>query len=554
VHTTAVARSFLAVDAERYVKCLPYRVVRRAHIGAASSDRVSTINDRMLAASRHGRFGALLILAFILILGAVALGLTMFNPRGASSAPVDDRKSADALASAKAALIGYAVARGGPTGLARPGELPCPDMNGDGLEETNCNAGAIGRLPWRTLGIQEPTDRVSETLWYAVAGPVRTQPSNPTDINSNTRGNLVVRAADGVTVLTSEAAAVIFAPGPVLGNQRRKRTQSAPCGATETTIAAPFCADNYLDTTNGVNNARANGPFIAAVPNNTYNDRVIYVTVDEYLPAVEMRVGNELRNLLLAYRQKSLCQCFPWADSWTYSGAIADVGVNRGRFPSRAYPEAWGQGTIPLLPQWVVANGWHNVVFYSAGRESTDVAGAQCFYCSARLSLTVDGAPVKALLFTPGPPPPGIDRASAANRDNLTYYLDDPQNNDKAACPGSAVEHANTPPVPPPVVVVPASCDTYMRPTSTVPTRDRIFTISNTQCVTAANALVREVTAAPCGPGGAAIRRACQTQVDALLTCTCRAAAQSMTMEPCRTTLNPGQCQVALNHLLTCGL
>jgi hypothetical protein len=41
--------------------------------------------------------------------------------------------------------------------------------------------------------------------------------------------------------------------------------------------------------------------------------------------------------------------------------------------------------------------------------------------------------------------------------------------------------------------------------------RDRIFTISNTQCVTAATSLVQEVTEAPCGPGrcGAAVPALC---------------------------------------------
>jgi hypothetical protein len=494
------------------------------------------------------------MLAFLLILGAASLGLALFNPRGASSAPVADRQSADALAVAKGALIGYAVSRGGANGFARPGELPCPDMDGDGLEETNCNPGSIGRLPWRTLGLPEPKDSAGEDLWYAIAGPLRTQPSNPNDINSHTRGNLTVRAADGVTVLTSEAAAVIFAPGQVLGGQRRDMAQIAPCTATGTTIPAPFCADNYLDTTSGTNNARANGPFIAAAPSNTFNDRVLYLTVDDYLPAVEMRVGNELRTLLLAYRNNSICQCFPWADSWEYSGGIADVGVNRGRFPSRAEPEDWGQGTIPLLPQWVVANDWQNVVFYSAGRASTNAAGAQCFYCSANATLTVDGAPVLALLFTPGPPPAGINRTSTANRDNMTYYLDDTQNNDKAACPGADIEWANNPPTIPPVVVVPASCDAYVRPTSTLPTRDRIFTITDTLCVTAATLLVQEATTEACGHGGLPIRAACQIQADALQTCTCAAAAQSIITSPCRNTLNPGQCQSAITQLLSCGL
>jgi hypothetical protein len=506
------------------------------------------------------------MLGFILIIGAVALGLSFLNSRSASTAAVHDPMTVDALAAAKKALIGYAVRRGGePTNpLARPGELPCPDTDNDGWEEVTCTTPvttpptfAIGRIPWRSLGIPEPKDSAGETLWYAVANPLRNRASNDNDINSNTLGNLVVRALDGVAVLTNEAVAVLLAPGQALGAQNRSASQSAACAMTGTNIPRNLCADNYLESTNGISNATRNGPFIAGVPSGTYNDRVLALTFDEYLPVVEMRVGAELRNLLLAYRQISDCQCFPWADSWAYSGGVADVGVNRGRFPRQASPEDWGatsiRGVLPALPQWVVANHWHDLIYYSAARLETDGAGVLCFYCSATPMLTVDAMPVSALLFTPGPPPPlPVNRATDPDRDNLTYYLDDAENNNKAACPGSGVEHANNPPSPPPVVVVPPNCDTYVRPISTAPGRDRLFPI--TACATAATLLAQEALSAACGPGGAGIRPACQVQVDALAACGCAAAAQTIIDEPCRNTLNPGQCQSAITNLFQCNL
>ena len=495
------------------------------------------------------------MLAFVLILGAASFGLMIYNPRPASSAAVDDPGTADALAAAKTALIGYAVRRGGPTGTARPGELPCPDLNNDGFEEATCTAGAIGRLPWRTLGMPEPKDSGGETLWYAVAGPLRPQASNGNDVNSNTRGNLAVRAADGTTVLTGEAAAVIFAPGQALGGQNRNPAQTAACGPvtpTNAVVARTLCATNYLETASGVNNAAIGGNYVAGVPSNTYNDRVLYLRVEEYLPAVEMRVGSELRSLLLAYRQKSVCQCFPWADSWAYSGGIADNGINRGRFPSRPYPENWGEGTIPVLPQWVAANDWHNLMFYSASRLETDGGGALCVFCSLNPMLTVDGAPVSALFFTPGPPPAGMNRTSAANIDVLPNYLDDGGNNNKAACPGTNAEHANGVAVN--LLPVPASCDTYVRPASTASTRDRIFTVTVPSCAMSASALVLEALAVPCHTTGTGVRPICQTHVDALAACTCSASALSMITEPCRNSLNPGQCQKALGELITCGL
>jgi hypothetical protein len=166
--------------------------------------QVVSLYDRTPSAMSQRGFGALLMLAFMMIMGAVSFGLMLYNPRGASGARVDDAKTERALATAKAALIGYAVRRGDLAGTTRPGELPCPDTNNDGLEEATCTAGAIGRIPWRTLGIPAPVDSSGEVLWYAVAGPLRTQPSNTNDVNSNTRGNLTVFASDARSSITSQ--------------------------------------------------------------------------------------------------------------------------------------------------------------------------------------------------------------------------------------------------------------------------------------------------------------------------------------------------------------
>lgn len=83
------------------------------------------------------------------------------------------------LDDAREALIGFAVVNG---------YLPCPDLNGDGQEDTGPNPGdcgrftatsnlfypngAIGRLPWVTLGINAEFDPWGDTHYvrYAVNG------------------------------------------------------------------------------------------------------------------------------------------------------------------------------------------------------------------------------------------------------------------------------------------------------------------------------------------------------------------------------------------------
>jgi hypothetical protein len=508
---------------------------------------------------RQRGFGA--FLALVLVIGMAGAASIFAFYRTDVAAADRGRATVDVLASAKAALIGYAARRGGLTGDARPGELPCPDTDEPGspnygLEEASCTTETIGRLPWRTLGIPEPKDTSGETLWYAVAGPFRTKPSNNARINSNTLGNLVVRAPDGTSTLTTAAVAVIFAPGFATGAQSRG-SDLAQCATTGTNRRRDRCAANYLDsvtvgaiTTNNASNA---GPFVAGALTNTFNDNVAFITTAELMPVVETRVGRELKALLLEYRTKSACRCYPWADSWLYSGGIADIHVNRGRFPSQPFPENWGDGAIPGLPQWIAANDWHNLVYYSAARQETDQSGAICLFCSPNQTLTVSGNPVSALIFTPGPPPAGVDRASAGQINNLANYLNDPQNHSGGTCPGwnsewgGAVQNIAAP-------VVPATCDTFVQPTGKGLNRDRLYTISTTpasHCATAASTLLNN---APCKDSNApnSLNPMCVFAAAKLATCSCSAAAQDLLVVPCRNTLNSSNCVAPVQQLQQC--
>src|SRR5688572_26507790 len=263
-------------------------------------------------------------LMLVLLLVSVGLGAAVFSFINSNATTLArDQITVDALNSVKTALIAYAVS------AARPGEFPCPDFNQpgnalSGVQNGTCGGAgvALGRVPWKTLGIPEPKDSSGETLWYAVATPFRRTQPGSLPINSDTRGNLTVFSADGVTPLTSEAVAVVFAPGPALGGQTR--------GGANQTVAA-----NYLETSSGINNADTvapTGPFIAGrlrVPNNpNYNDRLLYITTREFIPAVEMRVGKEIIAALDGYRANSSCGCYPWADTWPLSDSISDRGVN----------------------------------------------------------------------------------------------------------------------------------------------------------------------------------------------------------------------------------
>ncbi len=418
----------------------------------------TTAHRRRSFSEREKGFALMLLL---LLLG-VGAGAALFSYFSSAKLTLEsDQKIADALARAKEALIAYAVKNGDIAGSARPGDFPCPDTKAPtdinyGTQDGSCSAGRLGRIPWKTLGIPEPKDASGETLWYA-SGAFRPDSSQPSTrpINSDRRGDITVFAADGTTQLTTQAVAVIFAPGPALGTQSRDPA-TALCPTTGTTIAQNRCAANYLEASAGVNNAVTNGPFIVGRlrdPNyRNYNDRVLLIATPEFMPAVEMRVARELKSLLAGYRANSICGCYPWADSFGAADGVSDAGVNRGRLPLTALPEDWAQGTIPALPSWVGNNNWYNVIYYSVAKLNSQefaVAGplVSCTTCVDN-TLSVNGvAGVSALLFTPGTPLGAIFRPS----NNLAHYLENAQNNDGAN-------------------------DLYVTPTATALDRDRLTT------------------------------------------------------------------------------
>lgn len=400
---------------------------------------------------------------FTVLLIAVGIALVVYYAAATPSrASQQLTKTLPALAQVREALIGWSATRT-PTGAlpnARPGELPCPDMDNDGSEDGSCSAGAIGRVPWKTLGIPEPKDDAGETLWYAVAGPFRIYNMSSAPITSNTLGNLTVYAESSGTVLTSQAIAVIFAPGQPLGAQDRNPASSAACATTGTTLPRNRCATNYLEAVGGGNNAQTNGPFVQARATDTFNDRLLFMTNADLMPAVEQRVAREMMALLRAYRTAT--GVYPWAD-WADGNSNANLysdAYNRARFPcGTAAPVAWGSGGTPALPNWLTngcgsVTGWPGVIQYAVARNRLEGSGAGCTTCSATsLSLgnsgtadlcltssspfacnttTVASGSADLILITPGAATtsPRGTWAQSDPEDPITGYFEDAENSD----------------------------------------------------------------------------------------------------------------------------
>jgi hypothetical protein len=472
----------------------------------------------------------------------------MFPKAGVTA--VADQVTADAMTIARSALIAHAVT-GGIAAGTRPGEFPCPDKNNDGIAETACATGALGRIPWKTLGIPAPRDAEGEILWYAVGSTFRNAASQSpvTPINSETLGNLTVRIAGSATPIATQAVAVIISPGAVVGDQNRASAGSASCSATGTNEVPNRCASNYLESYDGVNNASASGPFISVGTKelSSFNDRLLFIRTADVIPPVEQRVGSELRDLLIKYRSGSICNCYPWAADWGVFTGQSITGRNRGRFPIITLPHNWGIAGTPALPAWVAANNWQHVTYYSAGQSQLDVSTNACTTCSASTALSVVEASgtdlVSALLLTPGTPRNTVARPST----QLVDYFEHAQNTDSLTgpnCPAAGVGAA--------------ACDTYADPASTTLDRDRLFTATTSvvTCHEAAESLAILARGTTCGGPGNTVIAACKTALTQLASCGCKAAGTTLTKPPCYNVSNrvnaPKQCLTALTQLDAC--
>ncbi|MEK6210714.1 MAG: hypothetical protein AABM64_10185 [Pseudomonadota bacterium] len=390
------------------------------------------MNPQRIYRPEHGRASqrgqAMIFVALLLLLGVSAVIYTSSSLTSVSIANRQAEQTAKTLAQVKEALIGWSSSRNPATdGVnARPGELPCPDINPlNGYDDGSCVAEALGRVPWKSLGIPEPKDGAGETLWYAIAGPFRNYNMSSAPITSDTLGNLTVYQGSSGTTLTSQAVAVIFSPGAPLGTQDRDSSTTALCASTGTTIARNLCATNYLDTASSINNAtptaNASPPsFIQAQSSSTFNDRVLAITNANLMPAVERRVAREMISILQSYKAATAKSptypggVYPWTDR--SNGDSNDW--NHNRFPcGTALPVNWNttvpssspSTNTPSLPLWLTngctnpVTGWTSVIYYAVARNRLENSGAACTNCTdATLTATNSSNRVADLCPTTG--------------------------------------------------------------------------------------------------------------------------------------------------------
>jgi hypothetical protein len=250
--------------------------------------------------SSHRQAGnALLILAVVLATIAATAMLKALSSR--SNGNQQATHNAKVLAQAKAALIASAVA------AATPGQLPCPDRNGDGQQDTPCGNQAgttgqalrLGRLPWKDLGLEELKDSGGQTLWYAVSNNFKSNTAIAS-LNSNTLGTILVRNANNQAVQNpgngTGAIAVIIAAG---------------ANGLDRYASGAFNENNANFTDNSSSDGFIQGPIQKANGSIAVDDQLVFIAYEDLLPLVEQRVAGEVLQAVTTYNQTNVTTARP---------------------------------------------------------------------------------------------------------------------------------------------------------------------------------------------------------------------------------------------------
>lgn len=308
-----------------------------------------------------------------------------------------DKINAAALAQARDAVLGFALANN-----EMPGGLPFPDRREDGDYDGNgdCVPGTVkdkhllGKLPFlydqgcglatRAFDINT-TDSSGERLWYAVSKMLvknnhgKYQQITTAELMAG--GDWLTVNDENGAVLSDKVAVVLISPGGTL--QGQNRSGNAP--------SAQRFLDDFKVGATTYKNWDDDLVFIAARPvnnaSNRFNDRLLYVTRDEFVNRLVLRIVGEIRSHLDQYHGDINHTQYPYAATLAegectptpVTGYLPFVDVdNDCGGPLDAFPPWWDPSLIP--------NTWQDITHYT--RLSADQATIQFDSCASTFTIT----------------------------------------------------------------------------------------------------------------------------------------------------------------------
>jgi hypothetical protein len=314
------------------------------------------------------------------LVGVVAGALILRVGKAAADRSERDRITALALGRAVEALVARAATDGN-----RPGSLPCPDTDNDGVADGGglCTGPPfIGRLPWATLDLPDLRDGDGERLWYALSPAFRDHSMAGPAVSSNTLGQLQVTGM----APSANVVAIVFAPRTTVDNQNRD-------AAGQNTLA------NYLEG----ENANGDSTYANGLPTDTFNDQLLVVGVDDLMPAVERRVAREAKTCLLKYAAANGGR-FPWAAPLNSVFYDDDEDRLAGRIPrilddsestwtghSVTWPSSTGPVTTPCFGVTTWWDRWRDLLMYQVAEpfspDGDGVCGTDCLVVNGTTSV-----------------------------------------------------------------------------------------------------------------------------------------------------------------------
>ncbi len=247
----------------------------------------------------------------------------------------------------------------------RPGTLPCPDSDNDGIENKTGTACTVsqGWLPFLTLNLSDIRDSSKERFWYSV-----------TPTYANTALILQNHTPPTLTLMTPtpahpEVIAVVIAPGTAVGAQSTRINHTlTPC---PTTCAY---ASKYLEGRNSDSN---NTTFeIRKEFSNEFNDQLITLKPADLWPITERFVLKEAKNALLKNKTCNGGNLPDPAPITLLTPFDSQAGLTFGKLPLNN-PTWQNCAAIPTefksALSWFYVNFWYQSIFYTRNTSGINI-------------------------------------------------------------------------------------------------------------------------------------------------------------------------------------
>ncbi len=302
-------------------------------------------------------------------------------------------------------------------------------------------ARCFGRVPWLALGLDlgafDSVDEAGLIPWIVVSpnlvvtkncmpnltpAIVAVAVTNPCPGAAGQRPFPWITVVDERgNVIAKNVAFALILPGAPTGAVKRSLT-AAPNAWLNSLTVLPGCpAPCVPGTYNNSGYQQANGQPTVLISSNLttdglqhvswladprqFNNKVLWVTVDELFAYLERRARQVLNRALLAYKNDPTKGYFPYAAALNSFAGNCSNGTRYGHLPIYDTGSCGGNGALQpyLSPRWLQAltdAGWHQYFVYAVS--PTCVAASHA--CTAP-GLTLNGQNgINALVVGPGAP------------------------------------------------------------------------------------------------------------------------------------------------------